>query len=243
MRAHSYVAAAFVTCFAVPAIAACPDDIGKVREELRTDRAFQDRYTAGSIDAGDYNRLLAAAETFGQNGMEDRCQAVLAGVRDMARQQSTAPAPGATTPGTATPAPRRDADRAATDRAAYLRNAQPMNSISGSIERVIGADVRNIEDRDLGDLSDLQFENGSLKSAIIGSGGFLGMGVSYYIVEPARLKIAADGETVVLDMSADQLAALPRVERGDNGQWAAAADTRRPDTRTAPQAPESQPRR
>lgn len=243
MRTYAYVAAAFVTCVAVPAIAACPDDIGKVREELRADRAFQDRYTAGSINAADYNRLLAAAQTFGQNGMEDRCQAVISGVRELARKQSTAAAPGTTAPRTTDSTPRTDADRVGVDRAAYLRAAQPINSISGSMERLIGADVRNMQDRDLGDVSDLQFENGSLKSAIIGSGGFLGMGVTYYVVEPARLKVSADRSIVVVDMTAEQLEALPRAARADNGQWMVSADTRRPDTRTAPKAPESQPRK
>src|SRR6188474_3001754 len=93
------------------AIAACPDDINKVRSDLQNNQTFQQRYTAGKIDRASYLRLFEAAQTFSTMGLERRCQDVLAGIREVAEKvEAEAPA---TPPRTDQPRtePPRNADR------------------------------------------------------------------------------------------------------------------------------------
>ena len=70
------------------AIAACPDDINKVRSDLQNNQSFQQRYTTGKIDRAGYMRLFEAAQTFATMGLEKRCQDVLAGIKDAKEKAS-----------------------------------------------------------------------------------------------------------------------------------------------------------
>lgn len=248
-------AALAVLIAAAPSFAACPADIDRVRDELRTDKGFQSRYTAGEIDSLAYRQLFDAARTFSDSGLEERCQAVLSGIREIAAK-TEARTQGTdrdrtdrerTADRTAPAAPRTD------DRAMMLKNAKAFSATTISAETLINADVRNMSDEDLGDVNDIVMAEGKINSVIIGRGGFLGMGVSYYQVSLDKLKIAvptdangrvrASGRIVVLDMTEEQMTALPKVEK-DDGVWIAAGDDRNASPpATAPGAPKSRPDR
>ena len=259
--------------FGGQALAACPDDINKLRTDLQKNESFSKRYTAGKIDRGSYMRLFDAAQTFSTMGLEKRCQDVLAGIRELSEKvEAEAPAqppatgrdadrtaPPAQTDRTAPPA-RTDRDRRTTDRAPpagmrrgadatrteRLRAAQAIDAAKVSVENLVGADVRNMSNEDLGDVEDFVIERGQVSSVVVARGGFLGMGVNYHMIQAKQAKIANLDDTgrdkksrvVVLDLSEDQVKALPRVTK-ENGQWVAATD----DRRTAPQRGTSPPER
>jgi hypothetical protein len=252
------------------AFAACPDDINKLRTDLQGNQSFQQRYTSGKIDRASYLRLFEAAQTFATMGLERRCQDVLAGIKELAEKvEAEAPAqprtdqprtePPRTAQPTAPPTDRRPdtRDRADPDdtRVQKLRAAQPISALSVSFENLVGSDVRNMRNDDLGDVEDVVIERGQISSIVIARGGFLGMGVNYHIIPASQAKIAnlgddtrnKKGRVLVLDMSDDQVKSLARVKK-DNGQWVAADDDRRaaPERRgtppeRAPSAPPSQP--
>jgi hypothetical protein len=158
---------------------------------------------------------------------------------------TTTPAPGATerkaaedrrdtttTPRRDTTTERRDTtDRrdVNTDRKQVIASAQPMASATVSADALIGADVRNSEDRDLGEVSDVELKGGNIQAVIIGRGGFLGLGASHYRIEPAKLRITPDNKMIVVDMTEDQIKAMPKVTKKD-GQWVMDTDRDRSDT-------------
>lgn len=260
--------AVLAICVGGHASAACPDDINKLRTGLQSNQSFQQRYTAGKIDRASYMRLFEAAQTFSTMGLERRCQDVLAGIREVAdKVEAEAPAapPRADRPRTEAP---RGADRAppadtrqpradrTDDRAARLSAAKPITGESVSFENLNGVDVRNMRNDDLGDTEDFIVERGQITSIVIARGGFLGMGVNYHIVPASQVKLANLSDNVrdkksrvlVLDLSEDQVKALPRVTK-ESGQWVAADDDKRPapgrasPPDRAPSAPPSQPDR
>jgi hypothetical protein len=104
------------------------------------------------------------------------------------------------------------------DRRQVLTSAQPMASATVSADALIGADVRNAEDKDLGEVADVELKGGNIQALIVGRGGFLGLGASHYRIEPAKLRITADNKIVVLDMTEDQIKAMPKVAKKD-GRW------------------------
>jgi hypothetical protein len=224
-------------------MAACPDDIGKLRADLQGNQVFQQRYTAGKIDRASYTRLFDAAQTFATMGLEKRCQDVLAGIKELsekaeaavpAQPPGTAPRtdmPRTTTPGTPRTDTREPRNDRTDDRVERLRSAQPINALAISIETFVGSDVRNPENKDLGDVSDLIMAKGQITHIVIGRGGFLGMGISHHMVPAAQAKVATltdDGRTarnivVVLDKTDEQVKAIPRVKK-ERGQWVAFED-------------------
>jgi hypothetical protein len=265
-------AAVLALAFGGQALAACPDDIGKLRSDLQKNESFSQRYTAGKIDRASYMRLFDAARTFSNMGLDKRCQEVLAGIREVSEKvEAEAPKqpPAARTDTDRTPPPAgTDRDRRTTDaapparttdrdttRTERLRAAQPVNAAKVSFENLVGADVRNMSNEDLGDVEDFVMERGQVSYVVVARGGFLGMGVNYHMVPAKQVKVANLDDTgrdkksrvLVLDLSADQVKAIPRVTK-ENGEWVAASDDRRttpnrsaapPDR--APAAPPSKP--
>ena len=246
-RILSTTAAAAAILISGSAMAACPDDVNKLRTDLQNNQAFQQRYAAGRIDRAAYTQLFAAAQTFGNNGLERRCQDVLSGIRELSdKAEAEAPrSPSSAQPGM----PRTDRDTGTdrrSERAERLRTAQPIATVNVSWDYVVGADVRNMDDKDLGDVDDVVMEKGKIAAIVIGRGGFLGMGVSHYLVAADKVKIAnvddaghtARSRVVVIDMTDEQIKTMPRVKK-DSGHWVAIADGHTMPPAAAPSAPPS----
>jgi sporulation protein YlmC with PRC-barrel domain len=147
-------------------------------------------------------------------------------------------APG--TPGTSPSQTNRAPDKAAQERKARLSSAQPAAQLAVSGDAVIGTEVRNTQDQKIGSVKDIVLQDGKITSIIVGRGGVLGMGTDYHQVEWAQVKMTSDMETVVLDLSEDQVKALPKMAY-EKGKWNAApvAADKSPPARTAPGAPPS----
>lgn len=78
----------------------------------------------------------------------------------------------------------------------------------------IGQSVYNGEDKSIGDISDLVFnKDGGIQAAIIGVGGFLGIGQKDVAVKFDRIEIQREPDSadvkLVTDMTADQLKQAP----------------------------------
>ncbi len=148
--------------------------------------------------------------------------------------------PGA--PGTKPPATQADrqSDRASQERMARLTAAQPAQQLAVSGDALIGTEIRNTQDQKIGSVKDIILTDGKVTAIVVGRGGVLGMGTDYHQVEFAQVKMTADMETIVLDLSEDQVKALPKLAY-DDGKWGPApAQADRPSPpRTAPAAPPS----
>jgi hypothetical protein len=81
-----------------------------------------------------------------------------------------------------------------------------------SVKAVIGAKVRNADRETVGTVQDLYVDaSGSIKTAVIAVGGFLGVGSKDVAVKWSDIKQTRDGNTAVLttSLSKEQLKAMP----------------------------------
>jgi sporulation protein YlmC with PRC-barrel domain len=147
-------------------------------------------------------------------------------------------------PGTKPPATQTDrrADQAAQERMARLKSAEAAQKLAVSGDALIGTEVRNTQDQKIGSVKDIILADGKISAIVVGRGGVLGMGTDYHQVDFAQVKMTSDMETVVLDLSEDQVKALPKLafEKGKWGPAPVKADKdTTPPARTAPGAPPS----
>ena len=154
-------------------------------------------------------------------------------------QDRTAPGTPGTRPGTVQTD--RRADQAAQERMARLKAAQPAAKIAMSGDALIGTEVRNTQDQKVGSVKDIILAEGKITAIIVGRGGVLGMGTDYHQVEWSQVKMTDDTKTVVLDLSEDQVKALPKMAY-DKGKWGPVPVVEKkssPPASTAPSAPPS----
>lgn len=81
---------------------------------------------------------------------------------------------------------------------------------------IIGSDIRNLQNEDLGDITDIVIgpDSGSISHVLVESGGFLGMGEDLVAVPLQALRVADNGNTFVLDMTRERFEEAPKVEKG-----------------------------
>ena len=79
--------------------------------------------------------------------------------------------------------------------------------------KVIGTDVRNAANQDIGTIKDLAYSPSGMQAYIVGVGGFLGMGDHYVAVSPNALHLIWDAGSktwhATMNATADQLKAAP----------------------------------
>jgi hypothetical protein len=149
--------------------------------------------------------VLAAAEVFARNGREEACQNVLAELRDIQEQRLAQLEEAGIPP-----------EEVQSWRQELLVNAQPVSELGGNIriDNVLGADVRNLRDEDLGDIKDVILdEEGGLAYVLVGRGGFFGMGQDLVPVRWQDLRAVPDADTFVLDVEEQVFEQAPAVDR------------------------------
>jgi len=131
----------------------------------------------------------------------------------------TQPAPNATNDGMAPPvnsappseiAPPTDSAAAtATETMTVTGNMQPAGTVLG--EDVKGADVIGPDGKEVASLSDVVVvpDEGHIVGAILNVGGVLGVGGKDVLVAWEDLTVGADGETLTIAMTSDQLDKMP----------------------------------
>jgi len=149
--------------------------------------------------------VLVAADVFARQGKEEACQTVLAELRELydARMQRLEEA--------GVPP-----DEVAGWRQQQLAAARPVEELEGAIrvENVVGADLRNLQDEDLGDIEDVMLdEQGEIAYALVGHSGFLGFGEELTAVRWEDLRAMPALDTFVLDVPAEVLEEAPTVDQ------------------------------
>ena len=82
------------------------------------------------------------------------------------------------------------------------------------IDNITGTDVRNMEDENLGSVSDVVIDPESGKAAyvIVARGGFLGMGEDHYAIPWDEVRATPGLEVVVVDRTAAELEDAPSID-------------------------------
>jgi sporulation protein YlmC with PRC-barrel domain len=102
-----------------------------------------------------------------------------------------------------------------------IKNAQPVTEMVGQLraEEMIGADVRNLENENLGEVSDVILaKEGGASHIVLSHGGFFGLGETEVAVPFDKLKVAGERDVFYLDMTEEQLENAPSFERGTR-EW------------------------
>jgi sporulation protein YlmC with PRC-barrel domain len=96
--------------------------------------------------------------------------------------------------------------------------------------KVVGLDVYNNENKDIGQIKDIAINpQGRTQAFILSVGGFLGMGEHYVAVNPSNIKVSYNDSDkkwhATMNATADQLKAAPEFKY--NGPWNASKSSRR----------------
>lgn len=91
-------------------------------------------------------------------------------------------------------------------------------------DTLIGNDVRNHQDEDLGDIKEIMLDvpNGRIAYAVLSFGGFLGMGDKLFAVPWEALQLDTENECFVLNVEKERLENAPGF---DPDRWPDMADT------------------
>jgi hypothetical protein len=85
---------------------------------------------------------------------------------------------------------------------------------------VVGLDVYNTANQDIGKIKDVAFDNNGIRAYIVGVGGFLGVGDRYVAVKPSAINIGYDAASkkwhAAMNTTADQLKAAPQYKYASN---------------------------
>lgn len=120
-----------------------------------------------------------------------------------------------------------DTDRARMEqwRQTYLADATPVEQLNQPlhVEQIIGSDLRNRRDEDLGDIEDVVIgPDGRIRYAIVSSGGFIGLGEEQVPVPWSKLSVTAAPyrDTFVMDVSQQAFENAPTLDNGQRRQLA-----------------------
>lgn len=150
--------------------------------------------------------LRNAAYVYAFDGNEQSCQTVLASMRQVYQTHQELVGLESDDPAART-----------AWRLAHLARAVPVAEM-GNLMRatiVIGADIRTPDDEELGEIEDVVLDPArqTIAYVLASRGGFLGLGEELVAVRWSDLRATTDHEIYVLDVSPDEFAAAPKVER------------------------------
>jgi sporulation protein YlmC with PRC-barrel domain len=111
---------------------------------------------------------------------------------------------------------------------ALTRTDSTRNQASNAVRasKLIGATVKNKAGDSIGEINDLIVSPGAnVTTAVVSVGGVLGVGDKKIAVPYKSFSVSPDGKTLYLDMTADQLKAMPPYTDDEKGNAAARAQT------------------
>jgi len=120
-------------------------------------------------------------------------------------------------------------------RQTYLADATPVEQLNQPlhVEQIIGSDLRNRRDEDLGDIEDVVIgPDGRIRYAIVSSGGFIGLGEEQVPVPWNKLSVTAAPyrDTFVMDVSQQAFEDAPTLGNGQRRQLAEGQGSQRIET-------------
>ena len=91
-------------------------------------------------------------------------------------------------------------------------------------DTLIGEDVYNAQDEDLGDIKEIMLDmnNGKIAYAVLSFGGFLGMGDKLFAVPWSALTLDTENKRFILNVDKERLNSAPGFDKDD---WPDMADT------------------
>jgi hypothetical protein len=154
----------------------------------------------------DMYALMRAGYVMARTGYDDGCQQVASAVEDISQRYSQSIDNGEV-----------GREDMAQWRETFLADSVKVSEVDQPLraEQVIGGDLRNLRDEDLGDIEDVVIgPNGEIRYAIVSTGGFIGLGEEEVPVPWSDLRVTAAPyrDTFVLDVSQQALEEAPRVE-------------------------------
>lgn len=203
---------------ASPALADCNEDLQALNEKVSNeDSNYRVALTGDTVS--DVRTLRSAARIFASNGMEDACTDTVASIEELIDQRREKVEEEGMTMGSWS---EQEVER--------LKGAVPVNQRSKALHAadVVGADVRNMENENLGEIQDVVMDpqTGVMSYAILAHGGFLGLGEKQIAVPWKQLKVTDSTETpvFVLAISDEALDDAPSFDRDswaeiDNTEW------------------------
>lgn len=99
-----------------------------------------------------------------------------------------------------------------------------INTTLLSASTITGDDVFNMRDEKLGTIQDIMIDpaTGTIRYAVLASGGFLGMGGRLFAIPWKALKLDIENKCFILDVAVERLKQAPGF---DKDQWPNMADT------------------
>jgi sporulation protein YlmC with PRC-barrel domain len=165
----------------------------------------------------DVRQLRDAAYILQHYGKDDVCEEVVASIQDMIENPDEA----AEQSGSYDDWTAREMER--------IKNATPITEAVSQLraEQMIGADVRNMENEDLGEIEDVVLaKEGGASYVVLSHGGFLGLGDKQVAVPFSELKVAGNLDVFYVAMTEEQIENAPSFERGSR-DWLEDEDWRR----------------
>jgi sporulation protein YlmC with PRC-barrel domain len=194
------------------AYAQCDAMLRDYDEQLAERPADREKLTMGVQQ--DIRELRDAVYVLQKHGKEDICEDVVAAIQDMIDN----PEEAAELSGSYEDWDAREMER--------IESAEPLTEVSGQlgVEQMIGADVRNMKNSDLGEITDVVLATqGGASYVILSHGGILGLGEEEIAVPFDRFKVSDDRAVFYVDLTQEQVENAPSFERGDRG-WLANQD-------------------
>ena len=100
-----------------------------------------------------------------------------------------------------------------------MGSSSSMDSATFTADQLIGADVLNASGDSIGEIEDLVVDtNNQVSKAIVGVGGFLGMGTKNVTLDIAELKQGTDQKGFLSTMTKEELKTLPEYKK-ESGNW------------------------
>ena len=198
------LASVALCALALPAVAAdCATTIQENDTWLRENAEV--RSSLDAVAQRDIRDLRQAALILERNGQDDACEDVVDAMENIANESHERA---------------KVAEAEADDvRIQRLETAVSLAAVPGVLraDALIGRDVRNTANDDLGEVDDVVLDTGEggHSYAVVAYGGFLGLGEEQVAVPLSALSITEDGNILVLDMSKETFEAAPRFDRDD----------------------------
>jgi hypothetical protein len=173
-------------------------------------------YPGIATPRGEMRTLVRAAYVLGMNGDQKTCQTVLDSAKSLRQQR-----------GEQMRADNTSANDTSAWRNKQLASAVPVNSLKSNVrlDQITGADVRNRQDEDLGDIEDVVLnKQGQIEYVLISRGGFLGIGDKLVPVRWDDLSVTPSPfrDTFVLNAPESAFNNAPTVGEDEMNQLASA---------------------
>lgn len=206
--------------FAIPAYAAnCDTQLDRLDKKISTNENSY-RIVSSGISR-DIRQLRDAARIFSRYNQDDACLQVVSSTESLLESRRTEMNKNTKDKGS---------DWWTTSEASRLKSAVSVEKAKRNLtaSEIIGADVRNMQNKDLGYIDDiiLQPDSNEIDMVVVSYGGFLGVGGKYIAVPWSELQVTTDDEerVYVLNMSEEMIKNAPAFDREnwsdlDSDEW------------------------